>query len=152
VHGRLPVEWHEDRPVPVVAVNFNFEELDRLEAHALEAIEAGRFTEWVKSLVEGETAEVRREAVNMLVGQVIGLKKPAQGLIFIAIAVGNAAAIEKTDTEWAKILGVSKQDVQQGVRQARERLALRQNRTMRGPEARNKMRQGNFRPREKVIA
>jgi hypothetical protein len=148
--GHLAVEWHDDRPVRVPIVNFNFDSIDPLEDQVREALRQGRLKMFLDGYVAYQTEEVRRDAIDALVSQVINAEKPVLKLICFAYAAGAMAALKRTMEQWGKHFGVTKQDIQQGVDDVRESFKLRQNRTMRNEEARETMRQANFRPKEQV--
>jgi tartrate dehydratase alpha subunit/fumarate hydratase class I-like protein len=156
----IPVEWHDDRAVPVPIEFFNYEAVDSLEGHVREAlardaaeVRAGRRKRFLLGLIEqlvsdGED-EIRREAVSAIMAEVIRAEQPKQKVVCIGIAAGMPAVLRKTEQQWADIFGVSKQDIQQGVKECCERFGLRKNRTMRDEEARKNMQLANFRPKEK---
>jgi hypothetical protein len=115
-----------------------------------EALDNGELKRFLDNYVAAHTEELQLRLIKHILTEVIEAQKPKFKLICMAIASGHLAGLRKTDEEWAAAFGVSKQDVQNGVESQRAELQLRKNRTMRDEEAREKMRQGNFRPKAQV--
>lgn len=152
LNGHLAVEWHEDRPVRVPIVNFNYDSIDPLEDQVREALRQGSLKRFLDGYVAHHTEEIRREAIDTLVSQVMKAENPGLKLLCFAYAAGAMAALQRTMEEWAKHFGVTKADVQQGIKGVRKSFNLRQNRTMRDEEACKNMQLSNYRPKQKVEA
>lgn len=148
----IGVEWEDDRPQPIEIVYFDFSSVEKLEDLAKEALARGTFREFMEEFCEMRFAPERQEIVARIVGEGIKAKNSKKALVQMGIAAGMTVCTIRTDEEWAEFFGVTKQAMQQGIDRARKMLYLRKNRAMRDDEAREKMRQSNYRPKEKLSA
>jgi len=149
-HTCIAVDWQDDQPFAVKIEYFDYEALDRLEDLAREALAKGRLKEFLDGYVATQTEGLRCTVVKKVLDHIIHCKRPKFKVICMAIAAGHGTAMARTEEEWAADFGVSKQDLQEAVETEREEFRLRKTRLMRDEEAREKMRTGNFRPKEQV--
>lgn len=144
-----PIEWHDDVSTPIAITQPQIE--DSLEDRFREALRSGRngLRAILRELVDEEVAAARIDTIHALIAEIIESKDPRKKAIYLAIAAGMPIGLTKTLKEWADVLGVRKQCVQQGVEDVRARYRLRKNRLMRDEEARDHMRLANFHPTER---
>lgn len=148
----IAVEWQNDEAFAVEITHFDFDSLDSVEARAREALADGLFKAFLEAHVADRLREERGAVASAIVAEVIDAKQPKLKLVCLAIATGMTIGLARTLEEWGKAFGVTKQNMQQLVEAASEKFGLRKNRAMRDEEARENMRNANFRPKEKLAA
>ena len=146
----VSVEWHEDRAVPIPITLPDFDGMDSIEDQAREALAGNRLGRFLDEVTFARYQDLMEESIGRVLGYVMDAKNPLQMCVCIAIASSNPKGLAKTLQEWADEFGVSKQDMQKGVKLMRARLNLRKNRPMQDEEACANMRAANYRPRLKL--
>lgn len=147
--GALPIALYEnDRRV--ATVGFDYGCLDEAEDFFREAIAAGRpLGPLIEGMVSAYVCEVRCELVVQLVSMLVRKEKKALAVYALADACGLGNVLGLSQTEMARRLGVTKQDVQNMSEEFSKFLGLRQTRTHRGEEAKRRMVLANHRPTKK---
>jgi hypothetical protein len=147
---RVPAEWHEDQRHAVRIENFDFSKVDSFDDLVREEIAlTGSARRIFDKMLALEASKVRGEVVIAVLSEIIQAKDPRQACLCLAIASGMMLTAEKSGPAHAKDLGLSKQDIQQGVEFYRRKFGLRKTRTTRDEKSRDLMRQANYRPNQK---
>jgi hypothetical protein len=143
---RVPGEWIEDQRFAVKIENFNFDALDSIDDHIRQELATkGSAKSFVRKLVALDLQKARIETLVSVLGAIKDAADSGLAVVQISCACGMLLTAGETDDYYAAQYGISKQAFQQGVEMYRKRFGLRQTRIMRDQEARDLMRDSNYR-------
>lgn len=142
---RLPLEWVDDDPTPVAVQDFDWDSLDSIQDAAREALENGQFEKFIDRLRKRERRTSQLELVMQLVGFADRFSSRAMGVDLLVDVCGLSALEGRTQSDYARSWGISKQAWQEDAERMRKLLGLPLTRTMRGAPERQKMRLRNYR-------
>lgn len=141
--GKWETETFEVHPV----YHFNHDEIDFANMDKCEDIirDAVVTKEPVMPMMVAIVETLASQRMAFALAMVMDAKKPRMAIHQIICAAGLALEYGKTEQDYAKSYGVSKQAFQQGVERMRDKLGLRKTRAGRSDEAKAKMSLCNYR-------
>jgi len=140
----VPIEWREDTPFVIATEEFKY--ADSPTNLIREALAAGRVEAVLDEILEEREDAIRAEAINRVIEFVITSENPSLAAHQIALAGGLAVILGKNGSDVARMFGISKQAVQQGVDRFCQEVGLRKTRAMRDEDSRETMSNSNYRP------
>lgn len=153
--AKIPVEWNETgQAVPIPIVHFDYGALDSLEDEIREALANGRrIAEVLSRWVCDHERQILREGIELTVREIIVAKNPRLRTWQLAFLCGMDLRVKVDGPPLdgpaiAKRLGVSKQSFFGGVEELRQQYDVMRV-GKRDDEAREKMRQRNYRRKTK---
>ena len=128
----------EHRKIP--AYGWDPSELDCVEDRLREALKNGTVTQLLTDLTQERIEVQRSAAILWFLDEMLAARNPRLRAVQIGLAAGFTSVIERTLEQWGETFDCSKQAMQQGVAQIRERLGLRGARNARSEQGCQNMR------------
>jgi len=140
------MDWSEEEvATPVAITHFDFSTFDSLESQALEALQKGEFGTFLRHLKSSVELQARLETIEQLDGMASHFRSRYMGYDLIRDVCGLATLEGESCVTLARRHGISKAAWQENRERMRRILGLRKTATMRNDQARQHMRERNYR-------